>query len=83
MQKQNLLILGAGQYGAVAKETAQAMDCFGRIAACAPAYQGYFLCPWKQGFQMLEGSHSLSGESKSSCYKRHIDPKQITRGNSA
>ena len=31
MQKQNLLILGAGQYGAVAKETAQAMDCFGRI----------------------------------------------------
>ena len=31
MQKQNLLILGAGQYGAVAKETAQAMDCFDRI----------------------------------------------------
>lgn len=27
----NLLILGAGQYGAVAKETAQAMDCFDRI----------------------------------------------------
>lgn len=28
----NLLILGAGQYGAVAKETAEAMGCFGKIA---------------------------------------------------
>lgn len=27
----NLLILGAGQYGCVAKETALAMGCFGRI----------------------------------------------------
>ena len=27
----NLLILGAGQYGCVAKETAQAMSCFGKI----------------------------------------------------
>lgn len=27
----NLLILGAGQYGCVAKETAQAMGCFNRI----------------------------------------------------
>lgn len=31
MEKKSLLILGAGQYGIVAKETAQAMDCFGRI----------------------------------------------------
>lgn len=29
--KHNLLILGAGQYGFVAKETAQAMGCFDRI----------------------------------------------------
>lgn len=28
----NLLILGAGQYGHVAKETAEAMGCFGEIA---------------------------------------------------
>ncbi len=28
----NLLILGAGQYGQVAKETASAMDCFEKIA---------------------------------------------------
>lgn len=28
---ENLLILGAGQYGCVAKETAQAMGCFRRI----------------------------------------------------
>ena len=27
----NLLILGAGQYGCVAKETAEAMGCFGKI----------------------------------------------------
>ena len=31
MQKQNLLILGAGQYGTIAGETAQAMGCFSRI----------------------------------------------------
>ncbi|MBQ8599882.1 MAG: hypothetical protein IJ407_00665 [Clostridia bacterium] len=29
---ENLLILGAGQYGAVAKETAQAMGCFDMIS---------------------------------------------------
>lgn len=28
---ENLLILGAGQYGCVAKETAEAMGCFGKI----------------------------------------------------
>lgn len=28
----NLLILGAGQYGTVAKETAEAMGCFGKIS---------------------------------------------------
>ena len=38
------------------------LDYFCPITACAPAYQGYFLCPWEQGFQMLEGSRSLSGE---------------------
>lgn len=27
----NLLILGAGQYGDVAKEMAEAMGCFGKI----------------------------------------------------
>lgn len=32
MDKKNLLILGAGQYGRVVKETAEAMGCFGKIA---------------------------------------------------
>lgn len=32
MKKKNLLILGAGQYGRVARETAEAMGCFERIA---------------------------------------------------
>lgn len=32
MNKKNLLILGAGQYGHVVKETAQAMGCFDVIA---------------------------------------------------
>ena len=31
MEKENLLILGAGQYSFVARETAEAMGCFGRI----------------------------------------------------
>lgn len=31
MQERNLLILGAGQYGMVAQETAKAMGCFARI----------------------------------------------------
>lgn len=31
IEKKNLLILGAGQYGNVAKETAQAMGCFDKI----------------------------------------------------
>lgn len=31
MDKKNLLIFGAGQYGQVARETAQAMGCFGKI----------------------------------------------------
>lgn len=31
MDKRNLLILGTGQYGQVARETAQAMGCFGKI----------------------------------------------------
>lgn len=31
MEKKNLLILGAGQYSAVAKDTALAMGCFDRI----------------------------------------------------
>lgn len=31
MKSRQLLILGAGQYGFVANETAQAMDCFDRI----------------------------------------------------
>ena len=30
--KENLLILGAGQYGVVAKETAEAMNCFDSIS---------------------------------------------------
>lgn len=30
--RQGLLILGAGQYGSVAKEAAQSMGCFGKIA---------------------------------------------------
>lgn len=32
MDSNNLLILGAGQYGFVVKETAEAMGCFGKIA---------------------------------------------------
>ena len=32
MKQKNLLILGAGQYGRVVRETAQAMGCFGEIA---------------------------------------------------
>ena len=32
MSKKNLLILGAGQYGQVVRETAEAMGCFGKIA---------------------------------------------------
>lgn len=32
MDKNNLLILGAGQYGYLARETAEAMGCFGTIA---------------------------------------------------
>ena len=32
MDKKNLLILGAGQYGRVVKETAEAMGCFGKIS---------------------------------------------------
>ena len=32
MNQKKLLILGAGQYGAVAKETAEAMGCFSEIA---------------------------------------------------
>ena len=32
MEKKNLLILGAGQYGQVARETAEAMDIFEEIA---------------------------------------------------
>ncbi len=31
MSKKNLLILGAGQYGQIVYETAEAMECFGRI----------------------------------------------------
>lgn len=31
MEKKNLLILGAGQYGQVVRETAQAMGCFEKI----------------------------------------------------
>ena len=31
-KKENLLIVGAGQYGQVARETAEAMGCFDRIA---------------------------------------------------
>ena len=32
MGQKNLLILGAGQYGQVVRETAEAMGCFGKIA---------------------------------------------------
>lgn len=32
MNKQNLLILGAGQYGHVVRETAESMGCFDKIA---------------------------------------------------
>lgn len=32
MSKENLLILGAGQYGQVVREAAQAMECFAKIS---------------------------------------------------
>ena len=58
------------------------LDYFCPITACAPAYQGYFLS-MGAGFPNAGRVSQPFWGSKSSCYKRHTDPKQITRGNSA
>ncbi len=42
--KENLLIIGAGQYGMVAKEISDAMNCFGRIDFLD---DNKFDCYWK------------------------------------
>ncbi len=50
-QSRNLLILGAGQYGVMAKEIAEAMGVFGRIAFLDDSYSD---CHPREGGDLLE-----------------------------
>ena len=51
MQNKNLLILGAGQYGVMAKEIAEAMGAFDRIAFLDDAF--LTVIPAKAGISFL------------------------------
>jgi len=58
MYRKNLLILGAGQYGQVVRETAIAMDCFGKVDFLddnSPAAIGKM-----QDYKKFEGSYACA-----------------------
>lgn len=60
-QDNNLLIIGAGQYGLVAFEIAQAMGCFGKIAFLDDSYQvsvaSHAACHPERSVSEVEGSN--------------------------